>query len=85
MRYVGSREQIVLVPNKRRRVMGSSGEFLSPEELATYLGIPIGTVYRWRGHGEGPRGLKLGRHVRYRRGDVEAWLEARADQPSPAA
>ena len=59
--------------------------YLSPEELSRELGIPLGTIYRWRSRGGGPRGFKVGRHVRYRRSDVEAWLETQADRPSPAA
>lgn len=56
---------------------------LSPEQLAAELGIPVATVYAWRYRGTGPRGIKVGRHVRYRITDVDAWLEAHAD-PSPA-
>lgn len=52
--------------------------FFSPEGLAAYLGLPVGTIYRWRVKGTGPRGIRIGRHVRYRRSDVDAWVEARA-------
>lgn len=52
---------------------------LSPQQLAEYLGVPLATVYRWRYEGTGPRGMKVGKHVRYRRGDVEAWLDMRTD------
>ena len=45
-------------------------------DLSTMLGVPIDTLYGWRHRGEGPRGYRLGRHVRYRRSSVEAWLEA---------
>jgi excisionase family DNA binding protein len=55
-------------------------ELLSPAELAAYLGVPLGTIYGWRYRGEGPEGLSVGRHVRYRRTDVEAWLESRRDK-----
>lgn len=51
----------------------------SPEYLAACLGIPVRTVYAWRYRGEGPKGYKIGRHVRYRPEDVEAWLEGQAD------
>lgn len=57
-------------------------QFLSPEGLADYLGLPVGTIYQWRHKGTGPRGIKVGKHVRYRRSDVERWLDA---QPQPAA
>ena len=38
------------------------------------LGIPIRTIYSWRTRGRGPRALKIGRHLRFRRDDVDAWL-----------
>jgi excisionase family DNA binding protein len=49
-------------------------------ELSTMLGVPIETLYGWRHRGEGPRGYRVGRHVRYRRSSVEAWLEEQADR-----
>ena len=48
-------------------------------DVATYLQIPPKTLHRWRSMGEGPPALKIGKHLRYRWGDVEAWLETRAD------
>jgi excisionase family DNA binding protein len=56
---------------------------LSVEDVADYLGVPVATVRRWRYVGDGPRSLKVGRHVRYRREDVDAWLDAQAT-PQPA-
>jgi predicted DNA-binding transcriptional regulator AlpA len=35
--------------------------------------VPVSTVYRWNSDGTGPRRLKIGKHVRYRLVDVEAW------------
>lgn len=55
--------------------------WMSPDELAEWFGIPLATVYRWRSRGDGPKGYKIGRHVRYRRSDVEAWTETQADAP----
>jgi excisionase family DNA binding protein len=51
---------------------------LTTEEVAEWLQMPADTVRQWRADRTGPRGYKLGRHVRYRREDVEAWLEQRA-------
>ena len=48
-------------------------------ELAELLGVPMGTLYGWRHRGEGPPGYRIGRHVRYRRAAVEAWIESQAD------
>lgn len=52
---------------------------LNLKELSELIGVPVNTLYRWRYRGEGPKGLRLGRHVRYRRSDVEAWLASCAD------
>jgi excisionase family DNA binding protein len=47
--------------------------------LAEYLGVPVNTVYNWRIDGRGPRAIKVGKHLRFRPQDVEAWLEQHAD------
>lgn len=48
---------------------------LTIEQLSGYLQVPIQTIYAWRHDGVGPRALKAGRALRYRRSDVDAWLE----------
>jgi excisionase family DNA binding protein len=48
------------------------------EGLAQYLEVPVQTVYRWNCNGTGPRAIKVGRFVRYRRADVERWLDEHA-------
>ena len=62
-----------------------SNDWTSIEAFAAELDVPVRTVYAWRSKGLGPRGYKIGRHVRFRRSDVEAWLERQADQPHSAA
>lgn len=51
---------------------------ITPQELADYCGVPLGTVYQWSYRGSGPRGVKVGRHLRFRWPDVEAWLDEQA-------
>lgn len=46
--------------------------------LAKYLGKSTAWCERARWAGEGPRFIKLGRHVRYRADDVMAWIEENA-------
>ena len=65
--------------NVLRTMSRTRERLLSPADLAAYLGIPLGTVYSWRWRGGGPPGFKIGRHVRYRRADVERWLEERQE------
>ncbi len=48
---------------------------LRVQELAEYLGVPVATLYQWRYRGEGPAGFRVGRHLRYRWSEVEAWIE----------
>ncbi len=60
-------------------------EWLSLEGIAKELGIPLRTLYAQRSRGIGPRGYKIGKHVRVRRSDLLAWLEAQADAPRSAA
>jgi excisionase family DNA binding protein len=57
--------------------------FLTVDDLARLLRVPKATIYRWRTTGDGPRGYTIGRYVRLRRAEVEAWLEERADDPGP--
>ncbi len=59
--------------------MGDIERLLTIVELSEMLGIPVDTLYGWRHRGEGPQGYRIGRHVRYRRATVEAWLEERLD------
>jgi excisionase family DNA binding protein len=55
-------------------------ELLTTEEVANWLRVPVATVRQWRANRDGPRGHRVGRHIRYRRSDVEAWLAKRADR-----
>jgi excisionase family DNA binding protein len=66
------------VPGPSHRVVPAE-RLLGPEEVADYLGLPVKTLYQWRYKGVGPPGLRIGRHVRYRPEDVEAWLDRASD------
>jgi hypothetical protein len=39
-------------------------------EVATYLTVPVASLYYWRSRGQGPRCSRLGKHLRYRVEDV---------------
>ena len=55
-------------------------KLMSLTDVSEMLGIPVHTLYRWRYKGDGPVGYRVGRHVRYRREAVAAWLEQQADR-----
>jgi excisionase family DNA binding protein len=60
-----------------------TGSLMTPADLAQYLAIPLPTVYQWRTKGDGPLGFRVGRHVRYRRADVDRWLDEQAAKSRP--
>lgn len=43
-------------------------------EVEEIYGLKVATLRGWRFRGLGPRFLKLGRSVRYRAADIEAWI-----------
>ena len=49
---------------------------LSPEQIAEEFDVSLATVYKWRTQRTGPPGFRVGRHVRYRRTDVDSWVAA---------
>ncbi|WP_405084496.1 helix-turn-helix transcriptional regulator [Microbispora sp. NBC_01389] len=46
----------------------------SVEDVAGFLGVPVATVYAWRHRRVGPKGRRIGRHLRYLPEDVRAWV-----------
>lgn len=58
--------------------MIESGEkLLTIKELAEILNVTPQTVYLWTTGGKGPKALRVGRSIRFRRSDVNAWLDSR--------
>jgi excisionase family DNA binding protein len=47
---------------------------LSISDLAAHLGVPIQTIYDLRHHGRGPHGFRIGRELKFRASEIEAWL-----------
>jgi DNA-binding transcriptional MerR regulator len=44
------------------------------EDVVTYLGVPIKTLYQWRQQNYGPKGRRVGGYVRYDAEDVINWF-----------
>ncbi len=63
----------------------TTDRLLSAQEVADFLGVPLGTLYQWRTKGTAPRAVKAGRYIRFRPQDVEAWCERNADEPRVGA
>lgn len=55
-------------------------DIFNTKEAANYVRLGKPTLERFRISGDGPRYCKLGGAVRYRRADLDAWLESRLVQ-----
>jgi len=64
----------------RKEMINELDRLMTITDLSEMLGVPVDTLYGWRHRGEGPAGYRIGRHVRYRRATVEAWLDTQADR-----
>ena len=63
--------------------MDQLDHLLTAQDLAAYLEVPLTTLYAWRYRGEGPAGFRIGKHLRYRRSDVEQWIRERVGESQP--
>jgi len=52
-------------------------EAINAADAAKLTGVPVCTLATWRSRGGGPRFLKLGKSVRYRRRSLFEWMDAR--------
>jgi excisionase family DNA binding protein len=55
-------------------------QLMTEDEVAEYLRVTKRTVRAWRLESTGPPWLRVGRFIRYRRGDVDGWLERQRDR-----
>lgn len=64
--------------------MTTDDSLQTADEVSEFLGdVPVKTLARWRWTGEGPRFVRMGKHVRYRRSDVLAWINSRVQGNDP--
>lgn len=54
-------------------------ELLTIREVADLVRSPIATLRYWRHLGIGPLGFRVGRHVLYRRADIDEWISAQRE------
>lgn len=62
-----------------KRLVEEAGPAIEPllgtREVSEWLKVPEMTLYQWNYKRVGPPVLKVGKHLRYRRNDVERWLD----------
>ncbi|MFG3069894.1 helix-turn-helix transcriptional regulator [[Kitasatospora] papulosa] len=55
--------------------------YLTPGDLVEMFELPsVETVYQWRRKRTGPRGFRVGRHLRFDPDDVRAWVDSRRSE-----
>jgi predicted DNA-binding transcriptional regulator AlpA len=57
--------------------LAASDGLMDSKATAAFLGLADQSLAQWRSMGIGPDWIKVGFSVRYRRSDLEAWLESR--------
>lgn len=62
--------------------MSARRPLASVDEVSAYLAVPVQTLYTWRKRDTGPKGFRVGRHIRYYWADVDAWVEQQAEAAS---
>ncbi|MFG1928528.1 helix-turn-helix transcriptional regulator [Cryptosporangium sp. NPDC048952] len=50
------------------------------DTLSQFLDVPVATIYKWRKTGDGPAAFRVGRHLRWRDSEVQAWLARQRDE-----
>jgi predicted DNA-binding transcriptional regulator AlpA len=62
--------------------LSTNDELLTETDLAVELQMRPQSLADWRHRGKGPAYVKLGQLVRYRRSDVDSWLNSQT-RPGP--
>lgn len=60
----------------RANAMRTDLGLITPDDLATIIGVGVRQLQVWRSSDMGPDYVKLGKQVFYRRTDVLSWVEA---------
>ncbi|MFK0234250.1 helix-turn-helix transcriptional regulator [Streptomyces vinaceus] len=65
---------------------GLPDRYLTPDDVAELLAVPLETLYQWRKKRTGPPGFRVGKHTRYDPIDVYTWIaEQKRNDISQAA
>ena len=61
-------------------MQATAKQLMTPTEAADYLGLSVSTLQLWRSRGSHPAlvFVRCGRNIRYRRSDVDSFLDSQA-------
>lgn len=60
---------------------GTGPSSMDSRQAGQYLGCSAASLRLWRATGKGPRYFRVGRLVRYRRADLDAWTQEHSVAP----
>ncbi len=69
---------------KTDTALGFDEPLIEPR-AARYVGARLSTMRDWRKKGVGPRYYRAGRLIRYRKVDLDQWIEVRMNAPAVSA
>ena len=80
--FVGVRQEQLFAAPREQRVRSPKSEevtrqheIMTAAEVAAYLRVPLKSLYTWRYTRDGPPSARVGKYLRYRRADVDEWLD----------
>jgi len=51
-------------------------ELMTEQEAATYLGVSLSGMRKWRARGYGPKYCRFGKIIRYKRSSLDQWVDS---------
>lgn len=73
------------IPGPATIPLRTGEDLLTTPELAAHLKVPVATIHQWRHKGVAPPAARVGRSLRWRLRDVDAWLASHTSTGSGAA
>jgi excisionase family DNA binding protein len=67
--------------NWRAMEAASSNNALSLEQASDYIGVSEAAMRSWKRGGKGPAFFRAGKLLKFRKSDLDAWIEARLVKP----
>lgn len=55
------------------------------DEMAKRVGVSVDTARYWHATGYGPKGARIGRRLKYRESDIDAWINEQFSKDSAPA
>ena len=64
--------------------MNTDTILMTQAQAAQYLGTTVGTLNSWRHYGKNTTPfVRCGNRIRYRKADLDAWIENNLQNPTP--